>query len=350
MNSNGESYVPFEQKMTGVTIPQEWSQYVSSSFNRIFISPASGCSANCAYCFIFEYGHPHRPQVFEIPPSRIAAWLQSEPLFRAGKSGTLLSLAPFCDAFAPEVTDTTLEFVRALAPLKNPIQLSTKYYVDETTAKKLGDLQDVAGQIVLYVTITSFKLWRQLEPATDAPSLRLKGSLNVRHYGINTCLSIKPVLPGITELEAESFAKAIGDYRIPFCALGVMYSSKNIEVRMRARRMISSDLECRLRAAGRIPPPPHSYEQGLRAWDIPTLDIAQKLLLTMKAAGAECVVSGPCAIALSYDVLCPTGVWRYLPHLCVPCQANCRSRFAESSSVVRAPFLSENPYAQPVGG
>ncbi|GIK41029.1 MAG: hypothetical protein BroJett011_48620 [Chloroflexota bacterium] len=325
----------------GISIPSDWSPYISYSFNRIYISQASGCSANCVYCFIFDDGHPRKPRLFDIPGDDVRQWLESQKGFRAGRNGTLISLSPYCDPFSKEVTDKTLEFVEALAPLQNPIQLSTKYFVDQTIAKRLGKSQTMFGQIILYATVTSFQFWKRIELAADEPYLRIEGLLNARRQGINTCLAIKPVLPGITDKEIDLFVKAIRDYDVPYCVVGVMYSSEKIETRIRRRKLSNDEFELRIEIKGDRPPPCNTNRQQQNSLNIDTLDIVYQMIPQLEATGAQCVISGPCVVALSYDVLCPTGVWRYLPHLCVSCQANCRSKFAEVPIHMKTLFPDE---------
>lgn len=324
-----------------IVIPSNWSPYISYSFNRIYISQASGCSANCVYCFIFDDGHPRKPYLFEASGYEVKEWLSSQKGFRAGKNGTLISLAPYCDPFANEVIEKTLEFVEALAPLQNPIQLSTKYFIDESIARQMGKSQAIPGQIILYATVTSFQLWKKIEPAAYEPYLRLTGLLNARKQGVNTCLAIKPVLPGITDNEIDLFVQAVKDYDIPYCVVGVMYSSEHIEKRVRKRGLTSDEFEQRIEIKGDRPPPCNTNNQQQYALSIQTLDIINQLIPQLEASGTQCVISGPCVAALSYDVLCPTGVWRYLPHLCVNCQVKCQTRFAQAPTQIKNLFPSE---------
>ena len=315
-------------------VPTQWEDFISYSFNRVYINPASGCSANCAYCYIFEFGHPHRPILIDVPVETIRDWLIDQKAFRTGKNGTLISIGSVCDPFAPSVTDKTLEFVSTLASLGNPIQLSTKFYVREDTAKKLASYQVKDGQIVVNGTVTSFQHWKRIEPAADPPLNRLKGLGNLEKAGIKTCISIKPVIPGITDTEAELFANAITTYSISYCAVGVMYSSETIEKRLKQRGLASPDLEERFSRHG-IRSIPCQTNISNQVTDIDTLDVVKRIISIIEKTQVKVIISGPCAMALSYGVLCPTGVWRYLPHLCTKCQANCKEMFAGADSDIK---------------
>lgn len=329
--------------MINFDIPKDWEMFISYSFNRVYISPASGCSANCAYCFIFDYGHPRRPRIFEASGEEIKKWLLSQPGFRAGRQGTLISLAPSCDPFADDVVDKTLEILKSLAPLENPMQLSTKFYVNEDIAQRLGEYQSQDGQIVLYGTITSFLQWQRLEPGAHEPYRRLQGLLNARQQGITTCLAIKPVLPGITDKEIDLFIQAIDDYKIQYCAVGIMYSSSRIEEKFQNRKILNNQFAEMLKAKGSITPPAHCHDDHKIAYDIPTLEVVEEILPKLSSTEAECIISGPCAVALSYSILCPTGVWKYRPHLCVNCSAECESQFSKSAPEIRNLFPNLDP-------
>ncbi|MBA4376480.1 MAG: hypothetical protein C0401_09960 [Anaerolinea sp.] len=315
-------------------VPTQWGNYISYSFNRVYISPAIGCSANCAYCYIFEFGCPHSPILVDVPAKTIRDWLENQKAFRAGKNGTLISIGSMCDPFAPSVTDKTLEFVSEFAPLGNPIQISTKYYIREDTANKLAGYQAKDGQIVVYGTVTSIQHWKRLEPAADSPLDRLKGLGNVEKTGVKTCISIKPVIPGITETDAELFADAIDTYRISYCAVGVMYSSEIIEKRLKHRGLTNPDLENRFSQHGNRSIPCQTNISD-RVTDIDTLDVVRRIISIIKKTQAKIIISGPCAMALSYGVLCPTGVWRYLPHLCTNCPADCKEMFDAADSDIK---------------
>lgn len=329
--------------MKPFNIPDEWTRFVSYSFNRIYISPASGCSANCAYCYIFEYGHPRKPDVFNVKGKQFRDWLVQQSGFRAGKFGTLISVAPSCDPFANGVTEKTLEIVRELAPLRNPIQLSTKYRVDSYAAKKLGIFQVLDGQILIYITITSFLHWRKLEPAADEPYSRLEGARSVNEHGLNTCLSVKPFLPGITEKEVGHFVEAIESYKIPFCAIGVMYVSNHINMKIKRRGLETQDFKEIAKNPSSIPPPPHSRDCKNSAFSINTVGRIKDFIRKLEIAGAQCVINGPCASALSYNTISPTGIWLYRPELCVECAVNCKEKFNKLHPVLESVYPINNP-------
>ena len=320
----------------GISIPEDWLPFISCNFNRVFVNPASGCRANCAYCYIFDYGHPHTPQLFEASGGEVKRWLQSQNGFREGKCGTLISIGATCDPFDEEVVYKTLEFVEAFSPMRNPIQLSTKYYVSETAAEQLCGFQVESGQIILFGTITSFRYWHNLEPGTHEPHRRLLGLTNAMLRGISTCLYVKPVLPGITDKEASLFAQAILEHNIPYCTLGLAYINDKTLSRIRQRGLPIRELTKR----GKSPPPPSkASETKVYARATGTLDTVELIKPILEVEGTECVVSAPCVHALAYGILCPTGVWHYHPELCVHCRAECSKRLTSTSAQVRDFFI-----------
>lgn len=320
-------------------IPSDWMPFVSVGFNRVFINPASGCRGNCAYCYIFDYGHPHKPKIFLVSGREVRGWLESQPGFRRGRNGTLLSFGSSCDPFDPNVTAKTLEIVGALAPMGNPIQLSTKYLIGKATTVALSEAQVANGQIVVMATITSFRHWEALEPGTDEPHARLLGLLNAKEQGLATCLYIKPVLPGITETELPSFVEAIHDYEIPYCTTGIIYASTGIHKKLKSRAIPVDAFPFETETGGRRPPPSKQNESAHSFASVEPVETIACVRPVLEGAGAECTISAPCVVALAYGVLCPTGIWIGLPELCVDCRADCRNMLIAAGAAMNTLFL-----------
>jgi hypothetical protein len=254
----------------------------------------------------------------------------------------LISLAPSCEPFAPGVSEKTLEFVDCLAPLENPIQISTKRFVNSETARRISHSQVNSGQIVIYVTITSFSHWAVIEPGSVDPQRRLEGLANAQDLGINSCLYIKPVLPGITEREVDSFSEAIKRYKIPYCVVGVLYVSDSILTRLKKRGLYTKELQEQLSSRGTIPPPAHPNDPS-GVSNLSSLSTVRGMLKRLQTTGSECLINGPCVMALSYDILSPTGIWLYRPHMCVECSAECRSEFSKLPPGMQAAYPTKNP-------
>ncbi|MDY6857105.1 MAG: tetratricopeptide repeat protein [Thermodesulfobacteriota bacterium] len=129
--------------------------------NRIFINPAVGCKRNCTYCYLPEYGIPNDSDyvMSNMPGVAFSRALQAFPVdektrsFAEGKHGTLLSIGSFCDPFLPDVANTTVEILKALRELGNPLQVATKFYPDsEVLIDLLNAFSNQATPIMIYLS------------------------------------------------------------------------------------------------------------------------------------------------------------------------------------------------------
>lgn len=328
-------------------IPRDWEAHISFSFRRVYISPASGCTVNCGYCFIFEYGHPRKPVLFDATGREIAAWLEEQRDFTKGRNGTLISIAPSTEPFlTEEITNKTLEIVEALSMFENPIQISTKKAPHLDILRKLSLLQRLEGQITLFFTITSITNWKMLEPGADSPQKRFASLLLAQQTGINVCLYIKPAIPGITDIDLDRFIENIKQYEIKIVVVGTMYISPRIEKELSKRRLVSVDASAYFANRGLVPPPAHTNDAQLLAVQVSDFTYVEKIVEALKASDAAILINGPCAIALSYKTLSPTGVWLYRPELCVQCIADCKNQFENAPKNIKLLYPQENPLPQ----
>lgn len=94
--------------------------------NRFFLNPAIGCTMRCPYCYLPHHGISCRGPVTVSPlrPRDYVALVRTH--VDLGPEGTLLSIGSFTEPFLPGLQDLTLDLIKELLPLGNPIQVSTK--------------------------------------------------------------------------------------------------------------------------------------------------------------------------------------------------------------------------------
>ena len=332
------------QQENDYIIPEDWKAHVSVSFRRIYISPASGCSVNCGYCFIFEYGHPRKPILFTATGLELITWLKKQKGFTKGRNGTLISISPSTEPFLTDsITEKTLEIIGALSVLENPIQISTKKAPSFTLLTKISALQKLEGQITIFFTITSITNWKMLEPGADPPHKRFESMTLAKQSGINTCLYMKPVIPGITDVDMDEFVEKIKHHNIDCVVVGTMYISNQIEKEIEKRKLSTTETKSYFINKGRVPPPAHTEDDKLLAVQISDFTYVREIVEYLKKySTATILINGPCAVALFYKTLSPTGIWLYRPELCVNCSAKCPTVFAIAPKDIKELYPQKN--------
>lgn len=170
----------------------------------ITVHMGHNCPFSCAYCYIEEMGFKFSETVpYPLSGKEIALALLYNPAFVPGKMGTFIALGSVADPFYPTVKDKTLEFIETVANyLKNPVQFSTKMLIDSETASKLKEKSN-GSSVSPLVTIVSLKEAKKLEPKAPSPSLRFKTIRNLSEQGFKVFTFIRPVIPGITDRDAN---------------------------------------------------------------------------------------------------------------------------------------------------
>lgn len=181
-----------------------------------------GCRFGCLYCYIYDMGFSRVPRPYPLSGPQLAYALVSNPSVAPGRSGTLMAFGSVTEPFMRETIDRTLEYLEAIARLlENPIQFSTKAWIDEKLATKLGSMLNCVSALV---TIVSTSLHTVLEPGAPDPEKRFQTIRVLSGRGIHTCLFVRPMLPGLSEREFEDIlAKAMDSG-----ATGVVFGSMRV--------------------------------------------------------------------------------------------------------------------------
>jgi len=176
------------------------------------INPYRGCEMACRYCFA-RYTHDflglNDPRAFErtiyvkgAERSRLIAAFR-----RARRSGQLVALGTATDPYQPaeakfEVTRRVLEAAREVPGLSLSITTkSTLVARDAQLLRQVGAASEVT--VNLSVTTTDPALARRLELRAPRPDLRFAAMRALADAGVPTCLFIMPILPLLTDDEAN---------------------------------------------------------------------------------------------------------------------------------------------------
>ncbi|MEM3394204.1 MAG: radical SAM protein, partial [Candidatus Methanomethylicia archaeon] len=93
----------------------------------------------CIYCYIQDMGFNFkRITPYGLNGLELAYALLSNPYYMPTMYGTYLAIGSVTEPFHELVVNKTIEYLRAIEELENPVQFSTKEYIDEETAKKIA--------------------------------------------------------------------------------------------------------------------------------------------------------------------------------------------------------------------
>ena len=216
-----------ESKLSRESIQRAKSDYHSRKLPRpcgMTVHITVGCSYSCQYCYLPDMGISFTtPKVYGLTGDEMTYALLSNNAFLPTRYGTFIALGSVGEPFINEESFAkVLEYLNSFsAHLGNPVQFSTKAFVNEEKAKRISKINLPINPLV---TIISLKHWRKLEPNAPDPYRRFETIKNFRKYGMHSFLFFRPILPGINtdeiddifELAKESGAHGvvIGGFRV----------------------------------------------------------------------------------------------------------------------------------------
>jgi DNA repair photolyase len=186
------------------------------------VNPYRGCEVGCHYCFA-RYTHEflglNEPSAFErriyvkeTDRSRLVAEFR-----RARRSGKLVALGTATDPYQPgearfAVTRRVLEAAREVPGLL--LSITTKSTLVARDAALLREIAEASEVTVnLSVTTTDPALARRLEPRAPRPDLRFATIGELAEAGVATRLFVMPILPYLTDDEANLKALLVAAHR-----------------------------------------------------------------------------------------------------------------------------------------
>ncbi len=189
-----------------------------------------GCPLRCVYCYIYDMGFQSNARQYPLSPEQLVYALASNPYFIPGRNGTLIAMGSVTEPFLPQTKDLSIRYIEAITKyLGNPIQFSTKIYIDKRDAQRIASIDPDISPLITIITI---KHRAELEPYAPIPELRFKTIENLSEAGLKPILFYRPIIPGIAEEEYEEIlarAKAAGAIGI---VAGGLRVTKNILSRL----------------------------------------------------------------------------------------------------------------------
>ncbi|GAB6147987.1 radical SAM protein [Stetteria hydrogenophila] len=212
-----------------------------------------GCGYGCVYCYIYDMGFPGRATPYPLSGEELVLALAFNPYFIPGRWGTLLAFGSVTEPFARETRARAFEYLRATRDwLGNPQQVSTKTALDGDDFKEFVSSAD--PEIDVLVTVTTLRHWRRLEPGASPPEERFEFMERLGRHGFQATLFLRPIIPGVTDVEAEEIIKRAAEAGVERVVLGTLRVTPGILARLRASGVVDASLiEARLPRPSRDP-------------------------------------------------------------------------------------------------
>lgn len=189
--------------------------FVEGNQERIFLNTALGCESKCKFCYLpsQNYNIGNKPK-FHITSDEIVKKLLINSSFIKGKFGTVLSIGCYSECWSKNNKKTTIELIKSLVNLGNPIQLATKRIISREEFYDLNSAVLWKGQLTIFIsstTVSEYKVW---EKSTSDPYKRFNIFSENLKAKIPICLYLKPILPNITIKDINIYAKYVTSYNL----------------------------------------------------------------------------------------------------------------------------------------
>lgn len=289
---------------------------------RLFVSPVLGCSGACSYCYLAIKDYNTAKQNTCTVAECLAIAKESSE-FVWGRNGTIISVGAWGDIFPHnnlELTEYSVRTVKSLLAWGNPVQIMSKYSLQEQYIKEIVNEIRYPEQLLYSTTITSIKNWDKVEPGTCSPQERLSTCLQFYESNVPTCVLLKPFIINLTGAEIEHIIDYLLDYRIKYCILGVMYANGKIINRIRANTFLFDKMDFdKLSFMG--------YLDCNGTISIESTEVSTLLpyIMTLKRKGISAFLKSSCVNANVLRILNPSHYYQSESPYCIRC-GNCQRK------------------------
>lgn len=233
------------------------------------IHTSIGCALQCRYCYIYDMGFSATFAPYPLNGLQLAYALLNNPYFIPTIHGTYLAIGSISEPFHPAVKEKTFEYIEVFYNyLGNPTQFSTKFYISRPDAEKLSKIS--GKKISPLVTIVTLENSRELEPYAPSPEKRLEVIRNLGEAGLKPFLFMRPIIPGVTDLEYKTIIDKAREYGAVGVVAGSLRVSKRILRELRELNIDMKEIERRLRT------PIEKMRKGVQ-YEIYTGDIKREI-------------------------------------------------------------------------
>ena len=162
----------------------------------------NGCIFQCAYCY--ARGYSQAPQKGEVQLYINLPHLLKEELSRKKviPQWVILNTSSDCFQSHPDILAVTYEVIRILSDHGIGISFLTKGVIPQWFVELFGRFsRNILAQIGM--VSLSDRYWAEYEPGTPSPDKRIKNIERLGEVGISSEIKIDPIIPFITDTEAE---------------------------------------------------------------------------------------------------------------------------------------------------
>ena len=190
-----------------------------------------GCKFGCIYCYIYDMGFTFKPKPYHLTGLQLAYAVASNPSVALGLNGTPMAFGSITEPFMEETAGKAVEYMEMISSyLGNPIQFSTKARLSWDLCSKISSIRNGVSALITVVTL---KAHRILEPGAPSPDERFESMRNLSRMGVHTVLFMRPILPKLTDLEAEEILSRALDAGAKGVIIGSMRVTQGIIDRLR---------------------------------------------------------------------------------------------------------------------
>lgn len=282
------------------------------SADRIPVLSGEHCPNACSYCYTQSMGHEFKqPTLWPLNGLEMCYALLTNREFIPGILGTFIAMGHISEPFLPQLKDKTLEYIDAISTyLHNPIQFSSKSYINSSLAKEIKKKSNGAP-ISPLITITTIKYYKKVEPNVPSPEKRFESIANLAEVGFKPCLFLRPLLSGIVEDDLYNLLEKAKQYGASGVVIGGLRIDKKILLRMKSYGINTQEIEKRIENIGD------------KMKYINVKDLEEKAIQTANKLKLVPFISSLCALAYCYKVPCTSLYWINNLNICTKCPNKC---------------------------
>ncbi len=200
----------------------------------ITVHTAIGCVFQCKYCYIYDMGFKRELKPYPLTGLQLVYALLSNKYFIPGLRGTYIAIGSVSEPLHSLVINKTLEYIECFYKyLNNPVQFSTKAYVNKQVTAKLASLS--SKRISPLITIVTLSESKNLEPYAPSPEKRFETIKNMREAGLKPFLFLRPIIPSLTEKEFKEIIDLAAEYGAVGVVAGGLRVTKRILEELKER-------------------------------------------------------------------------------------------------------------------
>ncbi len=260
----------------------------------ITIHTGIGCNFGCVYCYVPDMGFPMKPRPYPLDPLQLVYALSINPYVIPRR--TLAAFGSVTEPFLKETKERALAYMREVGRwLELPLQVSTKSVLDDEIIESLLS-SDRDFSVLISISAIGNEA-EKLEPNAPSPEERLEGAGRAVKKGLKVTLFLRPIIPRITDVQAERIFEIAISKGIREVVLGTLRVTPGIIRRLRAVGLKDVVLEI----VRRLPRSPRNNSDQVT---IRGSDLKKKISSTARRLGLKVLPASCSANILAHGEWC----------------------------------------------